>query len=112
MGLRKVRMNKGQKLGLLGILLLAIGASMFVVLPYTQVGREAVGASFGFYLFAVGGLLFVVGVIWAWAVAFAGGTRAWDEARQPLFCPTCGRRYTAEQGPTCPVDRTALRNRA
>lgn len=104
-------MNKGEKIGLFGILLLAIGASMFILLPYTGVDREAGAASFGFILFAVGGLVFLVGVIWAWAVAFAGGTRAWDEAHQPLFCPTCGRRYTAEQGLTCPVDHTALRNR-
>ncbi len=49
------------------------------------------GYVLGTALFAVGGTLFFIGIVWAWTVGLA--TRAWDAVREPLFCPMCGQRY-------------------
>jgi hypothetical protein len=98
-----------QKVGVLGIVLIAAGASFTVLLPWS--GTTLGGASYpiGVGLFAIGGALFFIGVVWAWVVGFVDATRAWDAVRKPLFCPACGQRYPGDQGHVCPKDGTELR---
>ncbi len=105
----RVRVRTPQKVGVLGIVLIVVGASFTVLLPWS--GTTLSGASYpvGVAFFALGGALFFVGVIWAWVVGFANATRAWDTVRRPLFCPACGQRYPEEQGHTCPKDGSELR---
>lgn len=98
-----------QKVGVLGIVFIAAGASFTVLLPWSGTTLGGAAYPIGGALFAVGGALFFIGVVWAWVVGFAEATRAWDAVRKPLFCPTCGQRYPERQGHRCPKDGAKLR---
>lgn len=101
-------MRTAQRVGVSGVVLVAAGAIFTTLL---QMGATFGGVSYllGLGLFALGGTLFVIGVVWAWVVGLADATRAWDAVRKPLFCPVCGQRYPQDQGHTCPKDGAELR---
>ncbi len=102
-------MKRAQRLGLFGLLLIVVGAFVAVVLPYLGIDLGGERAALAFSFFALGGVIFWVGVIWAWVGGMADATRVWDEMRKPLFCPVCGRRYPENVRGRCPEDGSELR---
>jgi hypothetical protein len=76
-------------------------AGMKLVLFAMAVGIVLVGVflAVALFLFLLAPLaLLVVGFYFYWR----------KEEHKQLFCPTCGRRYADEEGPTCPLDHTQL----
>ena len=102
-------MKTAQRVGLFGLLVIVVAALIAVVLPQFCIdmggGRTALALS----LFALGGVIFWVGVAWTWVGGMANATRARDDVRKPLFCPACGRRYREIIGGRCPQDSSELK---
>jgi len=92
-------MKTAQKVGLFGILLIAVGGFIAIILPYLGIDLGGERASFAFWFFTLGNVVFWVGLIWTWGGGAADASRALHLGQVPRETPSVPPRLTPYRTP-------------